>query len=113
MTEVPAPRYLCSQLVTVSSAEMATVANLEGIDETRLVLECEEEIAAGEEIEIRCGNQFYAEARVTRAERHGYGWTVEGELSPLTPWSPARFRPEHLTDVHAIEIQANSTSESP
>ena len=98
-----APRYLCSQLITVSSDDLATIANLEGIDETRVLLESEEEIPAGAVIEIRCGNQFYADVTVTRATRHGYGWTVEGELSPLTPWTPAHFRPEHLTDVPEME----------
>jgi hypothetical protein len=97
MANMDAPRYLCSQLVTLSWDDGATIVNLEEIQAEGCVLESETELPVGDEVEIRCGEVFFA-GKITKAEEHGFGWRIEVEFSPLTPWSIERFRPEHLFD---------------
>lgn len=48
--------------------------------------------------EIRTGGVTLC-GRLTRVERHAFGWRIEMQLSPLTPWSVEKFRPEHLLDL--------------
>jgi hypothetical protein len=95
------PRFLCSQLVTLSWEEGATVVNLEEIEERGCLLESEAALPVGEAVEIRCGRVFLA-GKITKAEEHGFGWRVEVEFSPLTPWSIERFRPGHLFDPASV-----------
>ena len=99
-------RYLCSQLVKLrtDSGESAVnlVVNLEEIWTTGAVLESEEPVEEGTNIEIRCDTAFFA-GRITRVERHEVGWRLEMEFSSLTPWSPEKFRPQHLLNVSDLD----------
>jgi hypothetical protein len=106
-----ARRYLCSHLVTLSWSGGERVVNLEEIWETGAVLECDEPVSAGVLAEIRCGNTFFA-GRTTLSEAHDFGWRVEMEFSPMTPWSRERFLPDHLLDLSETGT-ADSPSESP
>jgi hypothetical protein len=92
------PRYLCSHLVTLSWKEGAAIVNLEEIRKDGAVLESEADVPVGSSAEIRCGSVFFA-GKITRADAHESGVRMEMEFSPLTPWSPERFRPEHLLDL--------------
>jgi hypothetical protein len=93
-------RYLCSQLVVLrnnSDPEATRIVNLEEIWKTGAVLESEEAMEEGAKVEIRCGDAFFA-GRIVRVEPHELGWRLELEFSPLTPWSPEQFQPQHLLD---------------
>jgi hypothetical protein len=83
-------RYLCSELVALrnNSAEsvVSLVANLEEIWTTGAVLESEEPVVEGMNLELRCGAALFA-GRIVQVERHEFGWRLEIEFSPLTPWS--------------------------
>jgi hypothetical protein len=102
MAEMPPRRYLCSQLVTLSWEEGATVVNLEEIQPGGGVLESETEVPPDSEVEIRCGAAYFA-GKVKKAEEHEFGWRIAVEFSPLTPWSIEHFRPEHLFDPDAMK----------
>ncbi len=96
-------RYLCSHLMALRSisgeSAVNLVANLEEIHgKTGAVLESEEPVKEGTSIEIRCGAAFFA-GRIVRTEAHEFGWRLEMEFSPLTPWSLEQFQPEHLLNV--------------
>jgi len=104
-----APRYLCSQLVKLSWGEGAAIVNLEEIQTGGAILESEVEVPVGLSAEIRCGNVLFA-GKITRADRHDLGVRIEMHISPHTPWSIERFRPEHLLDVSRIE---DGPTESP
>lgn len=95
------PRYLCSQLVTLRWNGGAVIVNLEEIQAAGAVLESEVEVPLDSRVEIRCGSVYF-EGTLTRSERHDSGFRVEVELSPLTPWSIERFRPEHLLDLSQL-----------
>jgi hypothetical protein len=95
------PRYLCSQLVSLSWEGGETTANLEEIQADGGVVESDAEVAVGAQVEIRCGEVLLA-GKVTRAEEHAFGWRLAVEFSPLTPWSIEHFRPEHLFDPAAM-----------
>jgi hypothetical protein len=99
---MPPPRYLCSQLVTLSWKQGAAIVNLEEIHVGGAVLESEIEVPAGLSAEIHCGSVFFA-GKITRVDAHEIGVRIEMEFSPLTPWSLERFRPEHLLDVSAVK----------
>jgi hypothetical protein len=101
IANMDAPRYLCSQLVTMSWDDGATTANLEEIQAGGCVIESEIGIAVGDELEIRCGTVFFA-GQVTKAEEHAFGWRISVTFSPLTPWRIEQFRPEHLFDPAAM-----------
>jgi hypothetical protein len=95
-------RFFCSQLVALTNntpgSAANTVVNLEEIWENGAVLESEEPVEEGSRIEIRCGSAFFA-GRIVQVERHEVGWRFKVEFSPMTPWKPEEFQPEHLLDV--------------
>ena len=91
-------RYLCSQLVALRCGGTLLTVNLEEIWESGAILESDDEIPHCALAELRCaGVSLYG--HLTRAEQHDFGWRIEMEFSPLTPWSPERFRPDHLLDL--------------
>lgn len=92
-----APRYLCSDLVTLRIGVTESTVNLEEIGRDGAAIESEEPITDGIRVEIRCGSVFFA-GKVTEVERHEFGWRAEIEFSPLTPWSLEQFRPQHMLD---------------
>ena len=94
-------RYLCSHLVTISWDDGATIANLEEIDATGASLESEVGLQPETVVELRSGAAYF-EGKITEAEKHGFGWRICLQFSPLTPWSIERFRPEHLLDLTSL-----------
>jgi len=80
-----------------------SIVNLEEIWENGAVLESEEPVEVGSKIEMRCGAAFFA-GRIVQVERHEIGWRFEVAFSPMTPWNPEEFQPEHLLDVSEPEI---------
>ena len=103
------PRYLCSQLVELRirtpepglPQEANRIVNLEEIWTTGAVLESEEPAEEGAKAEIRCGGAFFA-GSIVHVERHEFGWRLEMEFSPMTPWNVDQFQPEHLLDVSKL-----------
>jgi hypothetical protein len=95
-------RYLCSQLVALRNNSKDSVVNLEEIWKTGAVLESEEPVEQGAQVEIRCDPAFFA-GRIVRVEAHESGWRIEVEFSPMTLWNPERFQPEHALDVAGLE----------
>ena len=95
-------RYLCSQLVTLLWSGQSRVVNLEEIWRDGAVLECDESVPSGIHAEMRTETGTFA-GIVSNVEEHDSGWRVELEFSPLTPWSPDRFRPEHLLDPSELK----------
>ena len=91
-------RFFCSQLVALRNNSIGSIVNLEEIWENGAVLESEEPVEEGSKIEIRCGAAFFA-GRIVQVERHEFGWRFEVAFSPMTPWNPEKFQPEHLLDV--------------
>ena len=92
-----APRYLCSDLVTLRLGAAESTVNLEEIGRDSAAIESEDAITHGAKVEIRCGSVFFS-GKVTQVEQHEFGWRAEIEFSPLTPWSPEMFRPQHMLD---------------
>lgn len=101
MAGMDAPRYLCSQLVSLSWGSQSTTVNLEEIQADGGVVECEVELVPDTQVEIRSGAVLLA-GRVSGTEEHQFGWRIAVEFSPLTPWSLEHFRPEHLFDPAAM-----------
>lgn len=93
-----ARHYLCSELVTLRINSDEFTVNLEEIWREGAVLESEGPIETGVRVEIRSSQAFFA-GKVKQVEQHEFGWRAEVEFSPLTPWSPDLFRPQHLLDV--------------
>jgi hypothetical protein len=75
--------------------------NLEEIWETGAVLESEESAPTNVPADLHCGGATLC-GRLLRAEKHAFGWRLEIEFSPLTLWSPERFRPEHFLDPSSL-----------
>jgi hypothetical protein len=102
-------RYLCSQLVElkIGTAEPGfpqnanRIVNLEEIWTNGAVLESEEPVEDGAKVEIRCGAAFFA-GNIVQVERHEFGWRLEMEFSPMTPWNLEHFQPEHLLDISKL-----------
>ncbi len=94
-------RYLCSDLVALHCAGVARTVNLEEIWESGAVLEAEEPLPTFAAAEIRSGGVRLC-GRLTRVEKHAFGWRIEIQFSPLTPWSVEKYRPEHLLDVSEL-----------
>jgi hypothetical protein len=88
-------RYLCSELVALKVGLTTSTVNLEEIWPEGAVLEAESAVEDGAHVEIRSGDVLLA-GRVVRVELHEFGWRVEVAFSPLTPWDPEKFRPQHL-----------------
>ncbi len=93
-----AGRVLCSELVRLRTDTAESVVNLEAIWPGGATVESETPVAEGERVEIRAGNVFF-QGTVKAAEGHEFGWQLEIEFSPFTPWSLDRFRPEHMLDI--------------
>ena len=106
-------RYLCSHLVALRNnseeSSVHLVANLEEIWATGAVIESEQPVKEGTNMEMRCGSALFA-ARVVQAERHEFGWRLQVEFSPLTPWSLEQFEPKHL--LHALELDPRDLGKS-
>jgi len=96
-------RYLCSQLVTLINKSGESVVNLEEIWEGGAALESENPVEEGAKVEIRCEKTFFA-GRIVRVEAHEFGWRLEMEFSPMTPWNPEKFWPEHTLDVASLDV---------
>lgn len=77
------------------------IVNLEEIWTKGAVLESEEPVEEGAKVEIRCGAAFFA-GSIVHVEGHEFGWRLEVEFSPLTPWKLEKFQPEHLLDVSKL-----------
>jgi hypothetical protein len=92
-----APRFLCSDLVTLRIGTAESTVNLEEIGQDGAAIESEDPIVDGVRVEVRCGSVFYF-GKVNQVEQHEFGWRVEIEFSPLTPWSPEQYRPQHMLD---------------
>ncbi|HVW83715.1 MAG TPA: hypothetical protein VHB50_03505 [Bryobacteraceae bacterium] len=97
-----APRYLCSHLVQLNWNGGSMTVNLEEVWREGAVLDAEEAAPEGTTAEIRCGSEFFT-GRLIHVTRGDFGWRIEMEFSPLTPWSPERFRPQHLIDLSMLE----------
>jgi hypothetical protein len=102
MAEVDARRYLCSDLVVLKTAGGDVTVNLEEIWESGAVLEAEQAFDDSSRVVMRGGGHGFS-GRVLSCSRHEFGWRVELEFSPLTPWNPARFLPQHLTDPSGLK----------
>lgn len=88
-------RYLCSDLVVLKTKEGESVVNLEEIWGNGAAFESEVAVECGSKLEMRAEEaKFHGTA--TSVEHHEFGWRVEMEFSPLTPWSPAQYVPKHL-----------------
>jgi len=92
------PRYMCSHLVRFRNGGKESVANLEEIWQAGAILECEEPVEEGSRGEVRIESAFFS-GKVTEIERHEFGWRVQLEFSPLTPWRPEVFRPDHMVEI--------------
>ena len=99
--EMSPGRYLCSQLVTLSHEEGATIVNLEEIYAAGAVVESETAVPVDAGVELRCGQAYFA-GKITAAEAHDFGWRLSVLFSPETPWRPEQFRPEHLFDPATV-----------
>jgi hypothetical protein len=95
-------RYQCSHLVALRSNSAESVVNLEEIWKSGAVLESEDPVEEGARVEIRSETAFFA-AQIVQVERHDFGWRFEVQFSPMTPWNPQRFQPEHLLDLSELE----------
>lgn len=93
-----ARRYLCSELVKLRVNSTESTVNLEEIWRDGAVIEAEVAVEKGARVEIRGGQALFA-GKITKVQRHEFGWRAEIEFSPITPWDPDLFRPQHLLDV--------------
>jgi hypothetical protein len=88
-------RYLCSDLVVLTTKDGELIVNLEEISASGAVFESEKRVESGLKLEMQGGgSRFHGFA--TCVERHEFGWRVEMDFSPLTPWSPELYMPQHL-----------------
>src|ERR1700734_82951 len=92
------PRYLCSELVTLKVNSTASIVNLEEIWREGAILESEDAVEDGVAVEMQCRDVLFV-GRVIRVEHHEFGWRIEVEFSPETPWNKTRFQPQHMLDV--------------
>ncbi|HXE64883.1 MAG TPA: hypothetical protein VN519_15160 [Bryobacteraceae bacterium] len=95
-------RYLCSQLATLTIDGQAQWVNIEEICETGVILECETPVAAGGAAGLTAGDAAF-EGRITDVRQDEFGWRVEMEFSPETPWVPLEWRPDHLLDPAVLK----------
>ncbi len=77
------------------------MVNLEEIWETGAILEAEEPAISGAPAELRC-ESAHLHGSIVSVQGHSMGWRIEMKFSPLTPWSPERFEPEHMLDVSEL-----------
>ncbi|MEP6716381.1 MAG: hypothetical protein ABJC09_12480 [Terriglobia bacterium] len=74
---------------------LSQIVNMEEIWVEGAVLECEESVTAGVQASIEWGG-FRLAGLVAEAAAHEFGWRVELEFSPQTPWSPEAAPPAHM-----------------
>ncbi len=94
-------RYLCSELVVLKCDAAQTVVNLEEIWSNGAALESDDPIPVGAAVELECGESRFA-ATVSTAKQHEFGWWIELDFSPETPWKPEIFRPQHMVDPEEL-----------
>ena len=70
---------------------------LEEIGKNEAILEGDEAMPVGAQVSLQ-GDKSRFYGTITFAEQHEFGWRIGVEFSPLTPWSPETFLPEHLLD---------------
>ena len=97
-----ARHYLCSDLVSLTLNSADSTVHLEEIWQDGAAFESEEPVVDGAQIELRCGPALFS-GKVAKVDRHEFGWHAEVEFSPLTPWSPEQFRPQHMLDVSGLD----------
>ena|SRR5665213_3526947 len=95
-------RYLCSDLIVLRVDHTPCGANLEEIWTTGAVVDSEIPLENGASIEMEGGSACFS-AVVTGVESHEFGWRIELQFSPLTPWNPDLFRPLHLFDPSSMK----------
>ncbi len=95
-------RYLCSELVPLRTEDGESIANLEEIWSGGAVLECENPLQSGSRVEMLGGDVRF-HGLIASVELHEFGYRVEVQFSPLTPWSPDRFSPQHLLDPAVLK----------
>ncbi len=95
-------RYLCSDLVVLRTNDEKSVVNivvnLEEIWASGAVIDSEKPVGTGSKLEIQAGDARF-QGMAKSVEHHEFGWRVEMEFSPLTPWSPGLFTPKHLLEL--------------
>ncbi|HWE52390.1 MAG TPA: hypothetical protein VG273_21520 [Bryobacteraceae bacterium] len=91
-------RYLCSDLVVMKTKDGESIVNLEEISAEGAVFESEKPVESGLKVELRGGEARF-QGFATSVQAHEFGWRVEVDFSPLTPWSPALYMPKHLLDL--------------
>lgn len=102
MSLMDTPHYLCSQLVELTIDGRGQWVNLEEIREDGAILEAEQELAKGAAARISAGTVVF-EGRITDVRKEEFGWRIEIAFSPDTPWSPERWKPEHLLDPRTLK----------
>lgn len=95
-------RYLCSQLATLTIDGKAQWVNIEEIWETGVVLESEADVIAGTRASLSVESASF-QGHLNEVQQEEFGWRVEMKFSPETPWSPERWRPDHLLDPAALK----------
>ena len=95
-------RYLCSQLATLTVDGQAQWVNIEEIWDTGVILESEAEIMAGTRASLSVEGASF-QGRLSDVRREEFGWRVEMEFSPETPWAPEQWRPDHLLDPAVLK----------
>ena len=98
--------FLCSDLVVLQNERRRIRRNLEEIWASGAAFECEEAVESGSALEMQAGEVRF-QGTATSVEPHEFGWRVEMEFSPLTPWSPARFLPRHLLHLPEQDTEAD------
>ncbi len=91
------PRYLCSQLATLTIDGHAQWVNIEEIWETGVILESEAGVTAGRQASLSVESASF-QGHLNDVQQEEFGWRVEMEFSSETPWSPEQWRPDHLLD---------------
>jgi hypothetical protein len=94
-------RYLCSHLVKLRCGADTLAVNLEEIWEAGAFVEADEPPISTGPAQLRCGSVTFC-GSLERVERHAFGWRIEMSFSPLTPWSPERFEPDHMVDLSEL-----------
>ena len=88
-------RYLCSDLVVLKTKDGESIVNLEEISAMGAVFESEKPVESGLKLELQ-GGKAHFQGFAASVEKHEFGWRVEMDFSPLTPWRPELYMPKHL-----------------
>jgi len=91
-------RFLCSQLVTLRWSDQSRTVNLEEISRTHAILDSDESLPLNTQtVLVAHGRKLHG--TITAADVYEFGWRIRLNFSPLTPWSPDVFVPDHLLDI--------------